>query len=78
MQKYSTTVIIAIKPIEVRKAININCLEGNDESSFVSNIIRKSVLLFTISNSKSNLFIFYMFNWVHMYLFAFCLDILPW
>ena len=40
--------------------------------SFASNIMRKSILFFTMSNSKSNFFVTEcMFNWVHINLFTF-------
>ena len=48
-----------------------NCPVGNDESSFVSEIMRMSILLFTISISESNLFLIeFMFNWAHINLFT--------
>ena len=49
-----------------------NCPVGKDRSSFVSQIIRMSILLFTTLTNESNLFaIEFMFNWAHINLFTF-------
>ena len=58
IQKYFIiTVTISIKLIRFRKAMNVNLSLGNDESSVVSEIIRMSISLLTISTSESSLFL---------------------
>ena len=58
IQKYFIiTVTISVKLIRFRKAMNVNLSLGNDESSVVSEIIRMSISLLTISTSESSLFL---------------------
>ena len=71
IQKYFTTVAFSIKQGS-EKPWMWNCPEGKDRSSFVSEIMRMSVLLFSILTNESNLFLIeFMSNWTHINLFTF-------
>ena len=69
---YYTTITISIKPIRFRKAMNVKLSSRKKMHPVLSQIMRNSILLFTISTNESNLFIIeYMFNWAHINLFTF-------